>query len=169
MSQTGTDPVLVSALISAFGPLVLKGNWTTGYTFTYSYHSELNVTVQYASPSSYRIINFAARNFTISNLYWSISYDATQQKAISIAMANASVKSYLAQYPSYAGGVFFFPAGNKTFGGDYLVLLDQLSGAKTLGAFVNMSSGAVVSTYRSSRALRTCYSSGYCYTSPWGS
>jgi hypothetical protein len=169
-SQTGSNPVLVSALVSTFGPQIINGNWTTGYNFTFSYHSELNVTVRYTPPAKYQIISFAVQNFTLGGVYWSIpAYNSTQQQAISIALANASVKSYLTQYPSYVDGAFLFPAANKTFGGDYLILFDQLTGGKILGVFVNLNAGAVVSTYGDTRATKTCFSNGICYTSPWGS
>lgn len=146
--------------------LNVSGNWTTGYLLTFT-ASALNVTVRYNPPSGYYpVIFFNARNG--SNFQQSIQFNATQQRAISIALANSSVKQALSQFPYFADDAFVFPAGNKTFGGDYLVWFFQTNGPKIVGAFVNMSSGTVISTYANSRVIRVCYSNGVCFSSPWG-
>ena len=56
----------------------------------------------------------------------------------------------------------------QAHGGDYLVLFYQANGPRILGAFGNMTSGTVVSTYADTRVLRTCFPNGLCYSSPWG-
>jgi hypothetical protein len=169
--QTGVNPpyneTFIADYVSVLG-LKVAGNWTTGYVLNY-YPSELNVTVQYTPPSTYYPVSFFnARNST--SFQENIQFDATQQRAISIAMSNNTVRSYIENNMT---GVFFvddafpFPAGNKTFGGDYLVWDFQENGPRILGVFVNMSSGTVVSTYQDSRAYRVCYSNSLCWTSPW--
>ena len=169
--QTGVNPpyneTFIADYVSALG-LQVAGNWTTGYVLNY-YPSELNVSIQYTPPSTYYpVVFFNARNST--SFQESIQFNATQQRAISIALANSTVGSYVKNNMTgafFVDGSFLFPAGNKTFGGDYLVWLFQENGPSILGVFVNMSSGAVVSTYQDSRAYSVCYSNSLCWTSPW--
>ncbi len=43
ISQTGASPVLISAIVGLYGPMIMRGNWTTGYSFSFPYRSVLNV------------------------------------------------------------------------------------------------------------------------------
>lgn len=145
--------------------LVVSGNWTTGYMLTYSV-SALNVTVRYNPPSGYYpVVFFNAQNS--SGPHGSVLFNTTQQKAISIALSNGVVKQDLSHFPYFVDDAFVVPSANSTFGGDSLVWFFQTNGPKIVGAYVNMSTGAVVSTYTASRVLRTCYSNGVCFSSPW--
>ena len=168
VQQTGSSPVLVSDIIEVIGPLSVSGNWTTQYNLNYTRISELNVTVQYSPPSNYYpVIGFSSHNSTGINE--TIQFNSTQQKAISTAVANGTVKAFMGQSPTFVDAAWLFPAGNKTFGGDYVVEIFQVNGPKTLVAFVNTSTNQVVSTYNSTRAIRVCFSNGPCFSSPWGS
>lgn len=169
ISQTGTNrpynETFVSNIIGVLR-MTLSGNWTTGYILTYS-PSELNVTVQYTPPSTYYpVIFFSSHNGTI--FQQTIRFNSTQQKAISIALANSTVKSSLSQFPYFVDDSFRFPSGNSTYGGDYLVWFFQSNGPKILGVFVNMNLGTVASQYTSSRITKTCYLNNACWSSPWG-
>jgi hypothetical protein len=145
--------------------LNINGTWTTGYTLIF-FPYELNVTVQYKPSSSYYpVVWFHARNG--SAFTQSIRFNATQQRAISIALGDNTVKSNLSKFPYFVDDAFLFPSTNKTYGGDYLVWFFQANGPKILGVFVNLASGTVVSTYTSSRMVRTCYPNGACFSSPW--
>jgi hypothetical protein len=166
ISQTGTDPVLLSTTIFVIGEQIVSGNWTTGYNVTYTHISFLNETVMYSPPSYYRSINFAVRNQTDDHGF--VNFTSGEREAISSAMDNASLRSYYSANPSYVAGAYLLPAGNATFGGDYLIVLSQLNGTRILNAFVSPASWQVVSTYQSSRISSTCYSNGVCYYSPWG-
>ena len=168
ITQTGSSPVLVSNYIQTLGPLVVEGNWTTGYTLNYTKVTDFNVTVQFTPPNRYQVIRFWTSNHTVP--FEQVMFNATQQKAISIAMTNSSVRSDAvgSTTPYFVDAAFPFPSGNKTFGGDYLVLLYQFfTGSKVVGVFVSLGQGAVVSTYQSSRAAKTCYPNGFCFNSPW--
>lgn len=167
--QSGTNPphneTFVSNIIGVLG-MIVSGNWTTGYTLTFS-PSELNVTVQYTPPSTYYpVIFFSSHNGT--DFQQTIQFNSTQQNAISIALANSTVKSALTQYPYFVDDSFRFPSGNSTFGGDYLVWFFQSNGPKILGVFVNMNLGTVASQYTDTRVTKTCYSNSICWSSPWG-
>jgi hypothetical protein len=165
-SGNGFPGIFTVANIVTLLDLNTTGNWTSRYTLTYTAHV-LNITVEYHPPSTYYpVFFFNSQNH--SNIVESIRFNATQQQAISIALANSSVKQALSQFTYYVDDAFTFPAGNKTFGGDYLIWFFQTNGPKVIGAFVNMSSGAVVSTYATSRVTRTCYPNGVCFSSPWG-
>ena len=167
VQKTGSNPVLISNIIGVIGPLQVSGNWSTGYELNYTRISELNVTVQYSSPSGYYpVIGFSAHNST--GMLEQIQFDPTQQKAISVAAANSVVKSFTAQYPTFVEGASIFPSGNATFGGDYFISILQANGAKILNVFVNPDNWTVVSTYYDTRANTVCYSGGVCFTSPWG-
>ncbi len=164
--QTGTSPVLVSNLIHVTGALAISGNWSTGYNGTYLHNRVLNVTIQYTPPSSYQIIGFAVQN--MSDRSFAINFTSVERQAISSAVENGTVKTYLTHYPSYAESVFLLPTGNGTFGGDYLVLFYPVSGTNILGVFVNPTQWTVVSTYNDTRVSQVCYGAGACWTSPWG-
>ncbi len=165
ISQTGASPVLVSAIVGLYGPMIMRGNWTTGYSFSFPYRSVLNVTFQYTPPNTYQVINFVAQNYSVPG-YFSFSYNTTQQKAISIALANSTVRSFNQAYPSYveyAGPLY----DNLTFTGKFEVFLFQVDGAHNLAAYVDMSAGAVVSTSSGFWGAQICYPNGFCYDSPW--
>ena len=165
--QSGNPSPNVFTVSDIIGALEMNatGNWTSGYTLTFTPH-ELNVTVEYNPPSAYYpVIFFNVQNG--SDFQQSIEFNSTQQRAISIALANATTRSDLSKFPYFADDAFQFPAGNKTYGGDYVVWFFQTNGPKIVGAFVNLSSGTVVATYASTRATQTCYSNGLCFSSPW--
>jgi len=179
----GSSPVLVSALVEVEGPLIIHGNWTTGYQLKFAYVSTLNVSVRYTPPGQYQILRFSVQNQTnLANQgYWTITYDSTEQGVISTAMANSSVKSYLSQFPSYvgggagglqAGGVQYCKlagcADNMTYSGNYEVQLYQDNGARILYVFVNPNTNLVVAIYHSTRAVEQSCNNHYCYTTPWG-
>jgi hypothetical protein len=168
IQQTGSNPVLVSNVIQTLGPLTVYGNWTTGYTLNYTRVLEFNVTVQYTPPDSYQVIGFSSLNYTVP--FQTLQFNSTQQRAISVAATNSNVKSYLNQYFGpffFVDDAFPFPPANQTYGGDYLVWFYQTDGAGILAAIVNTNTGAVVSTYTSSRVTETCYPNGICFSSPW--
>jgi len=166
--QSGNGSPNVYTVSDTIGALEMNvtGNWTSGYTLTFTSH-EINVTVEYSPPSTYYpVIFFNVQNG--SDFQQSIRFNSTQQEAISLALANAGVKSALSQYPYFVDDAFAFPSTNKTFGGDYLVWFFQSNGPRILGAFVNLSAGSVAATYNDTRTTRVCYSGGACYSSPWG-
>jgi hypothetical protein len=155
----------VASIVSVLS-LNINGTWTTGHTLIFI-PSLLNVTVQYKPSSTYYpIVWFNPRNGT--TFQQSIRFNATQQRAISVALGDNAVKSDLSKFPYFVDAAFLFPATNKTYGGDYHVWFFQANGPKILGVFVNMTSGTVVSTYTSSRVVKTCYPNGACFSSPWG-
>ena len=147
--------------------LNVSGSWTSGYNLTFI-PTSINVTVWYKPPSTYYPIRaFNAVNETLFRQ--TVQFNGTQQRAISIALADNSVKSSLSSFPYFVDDAFMFPASNKTYGGDYLVWFFQANGPKIVGVFVNVNLDSVVTTYSSSRAVKTCYSNGMCVSSPWGS
>ncbi len=166
--QTATNGnlVFIADYVTAIGPLKVTGNWSTGYTLNYTRSSWMNVTVQYTPGSNYYpVVFFNGHNGT--GVLENIQFNATQQKAISIALASSATKSFTSQYPTFVDAAWLFPSGNSTFGGDYLVSVFQINGPRILDAFVNFSTGTVVSTYNSTRAIQVCFSGGACFTSPW--
>jgi len=166
--QTATNGrlVYISDYIEAVGPLLVTGNWTTGYLLNYTRVSSLNVTAQYTPGSGYYpVVFFSARNGT--GMMEPLQFNSTQQKAISIAVTNNTVEAFTSQFPTFVDAAWVFPSGNKTFGGDYLVTIFQVNGPKTLNVIVSMSGGEVASTYGQARTTEDCFSIGVCFESPW--
>ena len=109
----------------------VTGNWTTGYTMAYTGRQIFNGTVQYTKPSTYNVTRVAVTN--LADQSYPISFDATQKKAIGVALANSTVKADI-------GGMAYFvtfadPQVNGTLG--YWVQISQVNGYRSLAVLVN--------------------------------
>lgn len=170
LSQTSASPIMISVLLNVTGSQTVVGNWTAGYTVSYTKLDLLNVTVQFTEPSNYTVIRAWPTQFPDSNL--SISFTPAQQKVIGVLLSNATMTHSVG--PSfYVWSVSVFPIANGTYGGDYFAYLYQLNGTRTIGVFVNQGMTAVIGSYTDSRVSTFCYGSDSdspaCFTSPWNS
>ena len=113
------------------GAQTLVGNWTTGYTMTYTGQHIFNATVQYTEPSTYTVTGMLVTN--LANQSSQISFDATQERAIGVALANSTVKADVGGLAYY---VYFADSQvNGTFG--YWVQIGQVNGYRNLAVLVN--------------------------------
>jgi hypothetical protein len=113
------------------GAQTVTGNWTTGYTMTYTGRQIFNGTVQYTEPSTYNVTGIAVTS--LANQSYQITFDATQEQAIGVALANSTVKADI-------GGMAYFvtfadPQVNGTLG--HWVQIRQVNGYRSLGVLVN--------------------------------
>jgi len=170
LSQTSASPTIISVLLNVTGSQTVVGNWTAGYTVSYTKLNLLNVTVQFTEPSNYTVVRVWPTQFPGSS--FSIDYTPTQQKVIGVLLSNATITQSVGS-SFYVESVSVFPITNGTYGGDYFVYLYQLNGTRTIGAFVNQDMTAVIASYTDSRVSTFCYASdsdsSACFTSPWNS
>ena len=158
---------LFSVVLNVTESQSVTGNWSTGYTVSYSGIRTLNATVQFTEPDTYKVVDFVVTSY--ANQSQSVTFSSQQMQAIQVALSNSTVNSLTYQSSYYVESVTQFPMTNVTFGGDYLVLLYQLNGTRIVGAFVNASLTAVQGVYTDTRATTTCIGSpNTCFTSPWG-
>lgn len=168
ISQTGSNPVLLSNVIQTLGPLAPYGNWSTGYALNFTRAMEFNVTVQFTPPDQYQVVGFSSHNSTVPAE--TLRFNSTQKGVIAVAMGNPTVKADISQRFDGFGfvGSAIQPFGeNRTYAGDYLVTVYQWDGSGTVNAIVNPTAGQVVSVYNSTRQSRTCYADGICFNDPW--
>jgi hypothetical protein len=151
--SSSSDPSLIFVTFNVTSSRGISGNWTTGYSLTYSGRAILNTTIQYTAPSTYQVTNLAVTNLPAYTQ--SISFTSQQQQIIEVALSNSTVKQYTAQSEYYVQSVTYFPpnSGNQTFAGDYLVYIDQVNGSCAIGIFVNPNTNAVVTTYSDTRMV----------------
>ena len=169
-ASTG-DPNLVTVIINVTGSQRVTGNWTSGYTVSYTGIRTLNVTVRFTAPSTFSIagvgvVSFPDRSESI------VSYSSQQQQVIGVVLSNDTVRSDMTNYglsPFYVENVTVFPIGNETYGGDYFALVSQVNGPRFMGVWVNAGITAVVNSYEDSTTAQWCYYPGGCFTSPWNS
>jgi hypothetical protein len=170
LSQTSASPIMISVLLNVTGSQSVAGNWTAGYTVSYTKPNYLNVTVQFTTPSNYTVVQVWATQSPDRNL--SIDFTPTQQNVIHVLLSNATITQAL-RPAFYVESVSVVPIANGTYGGDYFVYLCQLNGTRTIGAFVNQGMTAVIASYADSRTATFCYASVSnsfaCFTSPWDS
>lgn len=164
-------PDLMTVLINVTGSQNVAGNYSSGYTITYSGMKMLNVTVEFIPPSTYffppEIIVASFPNQTDS-----ITFTQQEQHVIQVALSNSTVQKLMVGSQYYVDYVTQFPIQNGTFGGDYFVSMYQENGIRIIGAFVNPSVTAVVSSYVDTRTTMMCFGSSVpdtCFTSPWNS
>jgi hypothetical protein len=98
---------------------------------TYTGQQFFNATVQYTEPSTYNVTGVTVT--ALANQPYQISFDATQEQAIGVALANSTVKADI-------GGMAYFVTFadsqvNGTLG--YWVQIDQVNGYRTLQVLVN--------------------------------
>jgi len=170
-SVSAGDPNLVTVIISVTGSQSVIGNWTTGYTVSYTGIKTLNVTVQFTAPSSFSIASAGVASFPDRNESIA-SYSSQQQQVIGVVLSNDTVWSDMTNYglsPFYVENVTTFPIGNGTYGGDYFALISQVNGPRFMGVWVNLGITAVVNLYEDSTITQSCYSQSACFTSPWNS
>jgi hypothetical protein len=146
-------PVLVFVTFNVTAGRSVSGNWTTGYSITYSGRAFLNATVEFTAPSTYQVTNLAVANLPSANQ--SVSFTSQQQRVIQVALSNSTVKQYTTQSEYYVQSVTYFPpnSGNETFAGDYLVYIGQVNGSCVIGIFVNPNTNSVVTTYNDTRMV----------------
>jgi hypothetical protein len=170
LSQTSASPIMISILLNVTGSQSVSGNWTAGYTVSYTKLNYLNVAVQFTKPSNYTVVRVRPTQSPDRNL--SINFTPTQQKVIGVLLSNATVTQAVGA-AFYVQSVSVFPITNGTYGGDYFVYLYQLNGTRTIGAFVNQGMTAMIASYTDSRVDTFCYASDSnsfaCFTSPWNS
>ena len=113
---------------------VISGNWTTGYTVTYTGRQTLNVTVKFTYPSTYNVTGMVVTN--LADKSSQISFNATQRQAIQTALENSTVKADLSGMPYYVYHAFATPNPNGT-GTAYWVQIAQVNGYKVVQIQVN--------------------------------
>lgn len=147
VSQGENEPSLVFVTFSVTDNRTVSGNWTSGYSLTYSQRIALNVTVQFTPPSTYQVSNVAIHD--LPNSSQSISFTSQQQGIIQVALSNSAVRQqYTSRSPYYVQSVTsFVGSGNQTYSGDYLVYIGQVSTSCVVGIFVNPNTNSVVTTY----------------------
>jgi len=104
---------------------VVSGNWTTGYTVTYTGRQTLNVTVQFTRPSTYNVTGMVVTNLPDNSSQ--ISFNVTQRQAIQTAVENSTVKADLGGMPYYVYHAFATPNPNGT-GTVYVIQIAQVNG-----------------------------------------
>ncbi|MGD0395290.1 MAG: hypothetical protein ABSB26_00070 [Nitrososphaerales archaeon] len=169
-ASTG-DPDLVMVIINVTGSQRVTGNWTSGYTVSYTGIRTLNVTVRFTAPSAFSIAGVGVASFPDRNESIA-SYSPQQQQVIGVVLSNDTVRSDMTDYglsPFYVENVTIFPIGNGTYGGDYFALVSQVNGPRFMGMWVNAGITSVVNSYEDSAIYQMCYYPGGCFTSPWNS
>jgi len=168
------NPNIASVILNVTGTQTVTGNWTTGYTISYSGLRMLNVTVRLTPPSTYEVTNIGVT--ALANHNESVAFSPQQRQVIQVALSSNAVAQLTGRSPYYMESVTSFPITNGTYSGDYLALLYQLNGTRIVGVFVNTSATAVVDAYADTRVQSTCFgteiggaspSSLECFSSPW--
>ena len=115
----------------------VAGNWTTGYSITYSDEILLNVTVIFKAPSNYTVTEVIATN--LPNEQQSISFSSVQQQVIQVALSNSTVRNYEGSDTYYVATVHQFPlaSSNQTLAGEYFVQLNQVNSKGVIGIYVD--------------------------------
>jgi hypothetical protein len=131
------------------------GNWTTGYTVSYTGIKELNVTVQFTPPSIYIVTNVGVSSLPDQNDAQAISFNSQQQQVIQVAVSNSTVKHFTSQVSYYVESVSQIPfaQGNSTNAGDYVVSLFQANGSRFMDVWVNQSITTVFTIYTGNRTM----------------
>ena len=174
---TASNPDLIAVTVNITGTQSVSGNYSTGYTVTYTGIETLKAEVQFTAPSSYALDNVAVT--ALPDMSQTISYNTTQLQVIQVALSNSTVKGLIGTQTFYVQSVTpVLP--NGTYTGDYFAFLSQINGIKEIGVFVNGGMTAVVNSYTDSRTETTCWTLGTiegtpataqeeCFTSPWNS
>jgi hypothetical protein len=188
-----SDSNLTDVVLNVTRSQAVSGNWTTGYSISYSGVSVLNLTVQrstfrqyvpldvgpvtyqvFADYSPvYRVINFSATVAPDQNE--TVTFSQYQNNMITIALGNSTVQAMLANLPGYyVSSVEPWPT---TLVNSSLIEVGvlQANGTGGLGVLVDTNSSSVISAYTQSRvATFQCFSYGstgfltsYCVTNPW--
>ena len=141
------------AEVYVIGEQVVSGNWTTGYTVTYTGRQTLNVTVQFTRPSTYNVTGMVVTSLTDNSSQ--ISFNATQRRAIQTALENSTVKADLSGMPYYVYHAFATPNPNGT-GTVYVIQIAQVNGFKAVQIQENSALTEVVNvmTYTESPNLQ---------------
>ena len=111
------------------GAQVVSGNWTTGYTVTYTGRQVFNVTVHFTRPSTYNVTGTVETN--LADQSSQISFNATQRQAIQTALENSTVKADLSGMQYYVYHAFATPNPNGT-GTVYVIQIAQVNGYKAV-------------------------------------
>jgi hypothetical protein len=118
--------------IYVIGAQTVTGNWTTGYNETLTGQQIFNATVQYTEPSTYNVTGVTVKDLADSSSQ--SSFNATQKKAIGVALVNSTVKADIAGMDYYVG--FVDPQVNGSAPG-YWVMIGQVNGYRSLAVLVN--------------------------------
>ena len=111
------------------GAQEVSGNWTTGYTVTYTGRQTFNATVQFTRPSTYNVTGVVVTN--LADQSSQISFNATQRQAIQTALENSTVRADLTGMPYYIYHAFATPNPNGT-GTVYVIQIAQVNGYKAI-------------------------------------
>lgn len=164
MSQFDT----INVIINVTGSQIVSGNWTSGYHVVYTGMRTLNASVMFTPPNSYQLLGVISTSLPDQND--TITFSSQQQRAIQVALSNATVQRLMGSSKYYVSSVTPFPVTNGTYANDYFLMLNQISGTKIVGVFVDASLTAVVGVYNDTRVSTMCYGpENVCFTSPWGS
>lgn len=118
--------------IYVVGAQTVAGNWTTGYTVTLTGRQILNVTVQYAKPSTYNVTGVTVTN--LADQSNQNSFDETQKQAIGVALANSTVKADISGMAYFVG---FADSQVNSSASGYWVQISQVNGYRSVGVLVN--------------------------------
>jgi hypothetical protein len=131
------------------------GNWTTGYTISYTGIKELNATVRFTPPSIYVVTNVGVASLPDQNDAQAISFNSQQKQVIQVALSNSTVKHLVSQVSYYVESVSQIPfaQGNSTNAGDYVVTLFQANGSRFMDVWVNQSITTVLNIYTGNRTM----------------
>jgi len=85
ITAVGCNPVNLSVIITVIGTQSVTGNWTTGYTITYSGIKTLAVAALFTAPDTYELTGVGVT--ILPNQTESISFGFQQQKAIATVVS----------------------------------------------------------------------------------
>jgi hypothetical protein len=151
-SRNGTLTVVGTRVITT---QTVVGNWTTGYTLSYTGIKELNVTVRFTPPSTYTVTTVGVSSLPDQNDAQVISFNSQQKQVIQVALSNSTVKHFTSQVSYYVESVSQIPfaQGNSTNAGDYVVSLFQANGSRFMDVWVNQSITTVFAIYTGNRTM----------------
>lgn len=151
-SRNGTLTFIETRVVTT---QTVVGNWTTGYTVSYTGINELNVTVQFTPPSIYIVTKVGVSSLPDQNDAQAISFNSQQKQVIQVAVSNSTVKHFTSQVSYYVGSVSQIPfaQGNSTNAGDYVVALFQANGSRFMDVWVNQGITTVLNIYIGNRTV----------------
>jgi hypothetical protein len=149
MVDSSSNYTLSLVPISVIAAQNVVGNWTTGYTITYTGIKLFNVIVACTGDCDHGTNNnYTATNVNTASLpdrIVSLSFDSQAQRAIQVALSRTIVRDLAPASTYYVDSVTpNQPSPNNMTEGNYLVSLYQINGTHILNVYVAPSLDSVV-------------------------
>lgn len=151
------------AVLNVTGSQQVTGNWTSGYSISYSGNRLLNITVLHVIGSVYQVSHVSS--YPLPSRNTSLAYSAQQEQAIQVALANSTVTSLMGTKPYYVE--LAAPTGGPS-GPTFVVQFYQVDGPGTIGAFIDVGLDKVTGSFTLQRVTGDCSATGMVITDPWG-